>query len=177
MIICVAINNNKGAANISASVISEKIDGTTYYRLQIDGINSTSPFSDQNNIFQALGLVKSGVGDVLGVSGSEEMTSSGMAISTSTKLCDIDGYREYTAGDHIDFTGKNTADGDGSGTFNISADSTVQDLLDAIESAYSAAAGDVTATITGTGNIQIVDNTTGESFLNVTLTSTVADGT
>jgi len=174
--ICVAINNNKGAANISASVISEKIDGTTYYRLQIDGINSTSPFSDQNNIFQALGLIKSGVGDVLGISGSEEMTSSGMAISTSIKLCDIDGYLAYTAGDHIDYTGKNIAAGDVNGTFNISADSTVQDLLDAIESAYSASAGDVTATITGTGNIQIVDNTTGESFLNVTLTSTVADG-
>jgi len=42
--ICNAININKGSANISASVVSENIDGTTYYRLQIDGVNSASPF-------------------------------------------------------------------------------------------------------------------------------------
>jgi len=175
--ICNAINTNKGTANISASVVSENIDGTTYYRLQIDGINSASPFSDENNIFQTLGLIKSGVGDVLGVTGSEEMTTGGQAISTSTKLCDIDGYWDYTIGDHVDFTGKNTAGGDVSGTFNITADSTVQDLLDAIEVAYSASAGDVTATITGTGKIQLVDNTSGASSLNVTVTDSVTSGT
>ena len=85
--ICVAINNNKGAANISASVIFEKIDGTTYYRLQIDGINSTSPFSDQNNIFQALGLFKSGVGHVLGFSGYVKVTSRAMVRFVHFKVC------------------------------------------------------------------------------------------
>jgi flagellar hook-associated protein 2 len=168
-----AINNNKGSANINASVVTEIEDGTTYYRLQIDGLHATDPFSDQNNIFQTMGMIKGGVGDVLGVTGTNEMTTGGQVIDTDTLLADIDGYMTWTSGDRIDFTGTDTANSAVNSTFTITAASTVQDLLTAIESAY----GSVTASISGDGRIQIVDDTTtSPSSLNATLTDTIIDG-
>jgi len=171
-----AINNNKGSANITASVVSETVNGSTYYRLQIDGINATDPFSDDNNIFQTLGLIKGGVGDVVGVTGTEAMTTDGQVIDTTTLLVDIDGYLEFTTGDKIDFSGYDTSGGSVTYTFNIDTTTTVQDLLNAIEDQY----GDVTAYITSEGKIQIVDNTTdtpSSSSLQVTLTDTISNGT
>jgi len=156
-----AINTNKGAANISASVVSETVGGNTYYRLQIDGINDTDPFSDDKNIFQTLGLIKGGVDAVVGLTGSNAMTTNGQVISASTVLVDIDGYLGWTAGDKIVFTGDDTSGtgingGTGTYDFNITASTTVQNLLDDIESQY----GDVTASVTGDGKIQVVDDTT-----------------
>jgi len=168
-----AINNGKGSANINASVVTEIEDGTTYYRLQIDGLHATDPISDQNNIFQTLGMIKGGVGDVLGVTGTNEMTTGGQVIDPDTLLADIDGYMTWTSGDGIDFTGTDTANSAVNSTFTITAASTVQDLLTAIESAY----GSVTASISGDGSIQIVDDTTtSPSYLNATLTDTITDG-
>jgi flagellar hook-associated protein 2 len=170
-----AINGAKGSAGISASVVTETVDSVTYYRLQIEGIHASDPFDDDKNIFQTLGLIQGGVGDVLGVKGTAAMTTGGAAITAATKLVDIDGYLDWTSGDKIDFTGKSTANGDVSASFAITATSTVQDLLDAVESAY----GDVIATVTGDGKIQIADNaqTSGSSYLNVTFTESVASGT
>jgi len=170
-----AINANKGAANISASVVSETADGNTYYRLQIDGIDDTDPFSDNNNIFQTLGLIKGGVGDVVGDVGTNAMTTNGQVITTSTKLVDIDGYLEYTAGDQILFEGYDTSGSAVNYTFSLSDTKTVQDLLNDIESQY----GDVTAAVTADGKIQIVDNTTdtpASSNLSVTFTPTIDKG-
>ena len=170
-----AINANKGAANISASVVSETVDGNTYYRLQIDGIDDTDPFSDNNNIFQTLGLIKGGVGDVVGDVGTNAMTTNGQVITTSTKLVDIDGYLEYTAGDQILFEGYDTSGSAVNYTFSLSDTKTVQDLLNDIESQY----GDVTAAVTADGKIQIVDNTTAtpaSSNLSVTFTPTIDKG-
>ena len=162
-----AINDAKRNTSLSASVVSETVGGTTYYRLQVDGIADTDPFQDENNIFQTLGLIKGGVGDVLGVTGTNEMTTNGQPISASTLLVDIDGYFWWDDKDEIDLTGTDT---DGVGVnkeFGIETDSTVQDLLDKIEAEY----GDVTASVTGDGRILIVDNTTSAgSSLNVTLT-------
>ena len=170
-----AINANKGAANISASVVSETADGNTYYRLQIDGIDDTDPFSDNNNIFQTLGLIKGGVGDVVGDVGTNAMTTNGQVITTSTKLVDIDGYLEYTAGDQILFEGYDTSGSAVNYTFSLSDTKTVQDLLNDIESQY----GDVTAAVTADGKIQIVDNTTAtpaSSNLSITFTPTIDKG-
>mgnify|MGYP000675096687 CR=1 FL=1 len=170
-----AINANKGAANISASVVSETADGNTYYRLQIDGIDDTDPFSDNNNIFQTLGLIKGGVGDVVGDVGTNAMTTNGQVIDVSTKLVDIDGYLEYTAGDQILFEGYDTSGSAVNYTFSLSDTKTVQDLLNDIESQY----GDVTAAVTADGKIQIVDNTTAtpaSSNLSVTFTPTIDKG-
>ncbi|MBW2102387.1 MAG: flagellar filament capping protein FliD [Deltaproteobacteria bacterium] len=169
-----AINNDKGSANISASVVSETVDGTTYYRLQIDGIHASDPFSDNNHVFETLGLIKGGVGDVLGASGTNEMTTDGQVITSSTLLTDIDGYMSYTAGDQIAFSGTKTDGTDVSASaFSIQATSTVQDLLDAIESAY----GDVSASVQGDGTILITDDSTSSSSsLVVTLTDSISDG-
>ena len=172
-----AINTNKGAANISASVVSETVGGNTYYRLQIDGINDTDPFSDDTNIFQTLGLIRGGVDAVVGDIGSKAMTTNGQVIDVSTKLVDIDGYLEYTAGDKIVFGGHDTSDPGSavSYTFNLSDTKTVQDLLNDIESQY----GNVTASITADGKIQIVDNATdtpASSKLQVIFTPTIDKG-
>jgi len=168
-----AINNAKGTTSLSASVIAQAVNGTTYYRLQIDGIADTEPFTDESNIFQTLGLIKGGVGDVLGVLGTNEMTTNGQLITASTLLVDIDGYLDWTSGDEIDFTGKDTSNGDVLYTFSIASTSTVDDLLTAIGNEY----GDVAASVTADGKIQIVDSSTSESsYLNVTLTDAIQTG-
>ncbi|MDP3014169.1 MAG: flagellar filament capping protein FliD, partial [Candidatus Subteraquimicrobiales bacterium] len=167
------INTNKGAANIVASVKTEVVSGITYYRLQIDGLNGTDPFEDSKNIFQTLGFTKGAVGDVLGVTGSAAKTTSGAVIKTTTLLSDIDGYMSWTAGDHIAFTGKDTANVAVNQTFTITSTSTVQDLLTAVKSAY----GNVDATITGDGKILLTDLTTNRpSNLSVTMADTIDDG-
>jgi flagellar hook-associated protein 2 len=168
-----AINNAKGTTSLSASVITEAVNGTTYYRLQIDGIADTEPFTDENNIFQTLGLIQGGVGDVLGVLGTNEMTTNGQPVTASTLLVDIDGYLDWTSGDKIDFSGKDTSNGDVLYTFSIASTSTVDDLLTAVENEY----GDVAASVTADGKIQIIDNSTSESSpLNVTLTDDAQKG-
>jgi flagellar hook-associated protein 2 len=159
--------NNAQKGSLSASVVTETVDGTTYYRLQVDGIDDTDPFQDENNIFQTLGLIQGGVGDVLGVTGTNEMTTDGQAITASTLLVDIDGYFYHQSQDNILLSGTDTGGGNVNNVeFDIEETSTVQDLLDAIELEF----GDVTASVTGDGRIQIVDNTTSAgSSLNVTL--------
>jgi len=176
-----AINSAKGTTSLSASVVTETVDSTIYYMLQIDGIDNTDPdtFQDENNIFQTLGLIRGRVGDVLGVTGTKEMTTDGQIIDATTYLADIDGYLSVdNPNDTIAFSGtKVNGDPVTAAPFEITAGSTVQDLLIAIENAYEEFDGDVTASVTGDGKIQIVDNTTSEgSSLNVTLTSTITHG-
>jgi len=179
--IATAINNNKGAAaKLNASVVSETIDGATYYRLQVDGIYATNPFSDDDNIFQTLGLIEGGVGDLVGDVGDNALTTNGQIITTSTLLTDIDGYLDHTAApqDKIVFTGTTTAGGDLTAspvTYNIASTDTVQDLLNEIEGAY----GDVTASINADGKIQVIDNSTdtaGSSNLEVIFSSIIDKG-
>jgi flagellar hook-associated protein 2 len=168
-----AINNSKGTANIAASVKTEVVSGTTYYRLQVDGLNAADPFKDSKNIFQTLGFTKGAVGDVLGATGSNAITTGGAIIEATTLLSEIDGYLNWTTGDHIDFSGKDTANADVVQEFAITETSTVQDLLTAIEAAY----GNVDATITGDGKILISDLTKNRpSNLNVTMADTITDG-
>ena len=166
-----AINGSKGSANINASVKTEVVNGTTYYRLQVDGINSTDSLADANNIFQTLGLTKGAMGDVLGVTGGNKKTTGASVIKSTTLLTAIDGYMSWTSGDHLTFTGTDTANGTVNQTFNITQASTVQDLLAAVKSAY----GNVDATITGDGKILITDLTKSRpSNLNVTMADTIA---
>jgi len=181
--IVTAINADKGAANIFASVVSEIVDGNTYYRLQIDGIDDTDPFSDEKNIFQTLGLIQGKVGDVLGVTGTEEMTVDGQVIDVNTKLVDIDGYLGLDPGNdkirfiETDVTKRVNGTAVTASDFTIESTSTVQDLLTAIENAYEVDDGDVTALVTGDGKIQVVDNTTDAgSQMVVTLTETITNG-
>lgn len=159
-----SINTTFGATR--ASVISATgDDGTTSYRLLIQG--STISYTDANNILETLGVLKrAGVSDERGVTGDVANTSSGVAIASSTLIKNIDGYTSYATGDTIALTGTNTSGGAVNSTFTINDTTTVGDLLTAITAQY----GDVTATVTAAGKIQVKDNEIGDTQLSVLVT-------
>jgi flagellar hook-associated protein 2 len=165
--------NDASISGVTASVISQTVDGTTYYRLQIDG---TQTFEDENNILNTLGILDHTSVDVTGVVSANGMTTEGSTSDGTTLLKDIDGYNLFTSGgystgDYITLSGTDT-DNVGIGTvhFDISSTTTVGDLLDEIESRY----GDVVAYVTSDGTIQ-VDDLTGGSSLSVSLNTTLQD--
>jgi flagellar hook-associated protein 2 len=158
---------------VSASVITKTRDGSTTYALQIDG---TQTFVDNQNILETLGILANGVSDVQGTSSSNAMTSNSDVISSSTQLSNIDGYSSWTSGDSISISGKDHSGNDISTAFAISSSSTVQNLLDAIKTAFSANGDNVSAHVTSGGKIEVDDLKTGNSLLSVTLSSTVAKG-
>lgn len=148
-----------------ASVVSETVNGTTKYRLLTEG-NSLS-YIDSNNIMETLGILKrAGVSDEKGVTGDVANTSAGAAIASSTLIKDIDGYNDYVTGDTITLTGTSTAGTVVNSVFTVTDATTVGDLLTAIQTAY----GDVTASVTADGKIQIVNNEIGNTDLAVILT-------
>ena len=158
---------------VSASIITDTENGTTLYKLKIEG---TQTFVDDQNILETLGILTNGVSDVQGTSSSNEMTSGGDTISSSTILSDIDGYFSWTSGDSISITGTDHSGNGISDSFTISSSSTVQDLMDAIEAAFEVNGDDISIHITSEGTIEVEDLETGESSLSITLTSTIADG-
>jgi len=164
-------NVNLQAAGISASVLSSTTDGKTAYTLQIDG---TQTFSDSGNILQTLGILKQGVSDVSGLTGSTVNTTEGRTITSNTLLTEIDGYNTWTLGDSIRITGTNH-----SGTaitpvdFSITSTSTMSDLMDAIKTAFGS---EVSVAVNGNGALVVEDNQAGASSLSMTLSSTIASG-
>ncbi len=50
--------NSAGIPGVSASVISETVNGTTYYRLKIEGEGALPTFTDNNNILKNLGILQ-----------------------------------------------------------------------------------------------------------------------
>jgi flagellar hook-associated protein 2 len=165
--------NDAAIAGVTASVVSQTEDGNTYYRLQIDG---TQTFVDEKNILNTLGVFDHNSADVTGKVSGKSMTSEGTYITSTTLLKDIDAYNTFTsggnpAGDYITLTGTNTGGSDiGSVNFDISSSTTVQDLLDEIETNY----GDVIAYVTSDGKIR-VDDLTGGANLTVKLTDHIDD--
>ncbi|MGD9161225.1 MAG: flagellar filament capping protein FliD, partial [Desulfobacteraceae bacterium] len=157
---------------ISASLVTHDVDGETRYRLQVEGAPLT--FSDSQNILETLGVISTGNSDVQGTSSGNTMTSNGENITADTLLSDIDGYLSWDSGDWIEITGD---DHDGipisGSSFTIESSSTVQDLLDAVESAYG---GNVTARVTSDGTIEVEDKQTGTSQITVSLSSHITNG-
>lgn len=49
---------NGAGAGVTASIVSETENGTTYYRLKIDGGSSLPTFQDNNNILKNLGILQ-----------------------------------------------------------------------------------------------------------------------
>jgi flagellar hook-associated protein 2 len=165
--------NDAAIAGVTASVISQTEGGNTYYRLQIDG---TQTFVDEKNILNTLGVFDHNSADVTGKVSGKSMTSEGACISSTTLLKDIDAYNTFTSGgnpggDYITLTGTDTGGSDiGSVNFDISSSTTVQDLLDEIETNY----GNVIAYVTSDGKIR-VDDLTGGANLTVKLTDHIHD--
>jgi flagellar hook-associated protein 2 len=159
-----SINTAFGATR--ASVISQTDDaGTTTYRLLIQG--STITYTDADNVLETLGVLRrAGVSDEKGVTGNVANTSNGTAITSSTLIKNIDGYTGYASGDTITLGGTSTSGGVVSSVFAMNDTTTVGDLLTEIQTRY----GDVSASITADGKIQIKDNEIGDIQLDVTLT-------
>lgn len=166
------INGNAAlqTAGVSASIISSTDDNdNAMYTLQIDG---TQNFTDSNNILQTLGILKQGYSDVTGITGNVRNTTNGTAISGSTLLTDIDGYNTWTSGDSITIQGTGH-DGSAIGPmeFAITPDTTVGDLLGAIETAFG---GEISAYVNGSGALVVEDNQSGVSSLSLVLSSNIA---
>lgn len=167
--------NDAAIAGVSASVTSETSGGTTSYKLQISG---SQDFTDTQNILETLGILQNGVSEIQGTTSGNIMTSNGQTISSSTLLIDIDGYHEFTAGDKISLgaTSRDHSGNDVSGDIlEITESSTVQDLLDAIKTAYEANGDEAAVYLTPDGKIQVADLETGAGSLKVDLESTIGD--
>lgn len=153
-------------AGVTVSITTESEGNETYYRLMVAG--SANTYTDKNNILETLGFIRGGLSDVAGVTGDVANTTAGAAITAETLIKDIDGYTGYQNTDNIHLTGTDT-DGNtvSDDTLILSETTTIEDLLSKIESVFGA----VTASITGAGKLQIVDNTKapGNSLLSVTL--------
>ena len=165
------INSALNSAGLSSSIVSSTSGSTTKYSLQIaGGINS---FADSNNVLQTLGFVQGNRTNEVGVTGSAANTSDGTApITGSTLLTGIYGYNNWTSGDSITLSGTDHSGSSVSSNFSINQGSTVQDLLNQIDSTF----GNVTASVNTNGQIQVVDNATGTSQLSLSLASNVQDG-
>ncbi len=158
------IQSDMVAAGIPASIVSSKSGSTTTYNLQIAGMTS---YTDQNNVLQSLGLIEGNRDASVGVTGSVANTTDGSTpITAATDITSIYGYNQYTSGDTIAISGT-THNGTAvtSTNFAITPTTTVGDLLNEVQSLF----GNVTASVTSTGQIQVIDNATGTSDLSVNL--------
>ncbi len=148
-----------------ASVVSTTNGSTTTYNLQIAGMTS---YTDQNNVLQSLGLIQGNRADVVGVTGSVANTTDGKTpITAASDITSIYGYNTWTSGDAITISG--TGHGGtpvGPTVFDIGQNSTVQDLLNQIQTTFGSG---VTASVSSNGSIQVVDSATGASQLSVNL--------
>lgn len=159
-------------SGVSAQVVSQTDqDGVTTYRLEISG---TTSFVDENNLLHTLGILSNSLGSVEEIHRSDTGLSKigGGAAEATTTWSQLDtggGSNNITDGDTITITGTKHDGTQVSATYTIinKATDTLQGLLDAIEAAF----GDVTASITADGKIQVTDNLTGASALGVTLRS------
>lgn len=154
--------NAAAPTGVSASIVSETEDGGTGYRLQIDG---TQTFTDAENILNTIGVLDHTSTDVSGKISGNAMTTDGAKIAASTALKNIDGYNTFTTGDTVTLSGTDASGGAVNTNFTITSSSTVQDLLDEIETRY----GNVLAYVTSDGKIR-VDDLSGGSSLAVNLT-------
>ncbi|MGD9243986.1 MAG: flagellar filament capping protein FliD [Desulfobacterales bacterium] len=167
--------NNASIVGVSASVITDTTGNTATYKLQIDG---SQDFVDSQNLLETLGIIQNGVSDVQGSTSGNSMTVDGEYITPENYITDIDGYNQFTAGDKISLgaTSRDHSNNDVSGDIlTITTSTTVQDLLDAIETAYEINGDEVSAYITSTGKIEVSDLESGASSLVVDLKSTIGD--
>jgi len=165
--------NDASIPGVTASIITDTSGDTTQYRLQIDG---TQSFTDDQNILETLGILENGVSAVQGTTSGNTMTADGENISASTLLTSIDGYNSWTSGDSITISGTDHSGNAVNDSFSITSSSTVQDLMNAIETAFEAGGDEVSVYVTSDGKIEVADLETGSSSLSVSLTSSISDG-
>lgn len=167
--------NDAAITGVTASVVAVTTENATTYKLQING---GQDFLDAQNILETLGVLQNGVSAVQGTTSGNSMTENGEFITSSTLLTEIDGYNQYTAGDKISLgaASRDHSGNDVSGDIlTITETTTVQDLLDAIKTAYEANGDEVSVYLTSNGKIQVADQETGASSLVAALQSTIGD--
>ncbi len=166
-----AIKDKINAANptgVVASIVTSTENNQIVYKLRIEG---TSTFSDNNNVLQTLGILEGDTGAAATnqeITGSAVNTTDGSTAITAATLFNGIYNANVTNGDTIKIVGKDHSGNDVSSVFTISDTSTtsVQDLLSAIETAFS---GNVTASINSSGKIVVTDSVAGASQLDVNL--------
>ena len=149
--------NAASITGVSASVITDTTGNKTTYKLQIDG---SQDFVDAQNILETVGVLQNGQSAVQGTTSGNSMTVNGEYITPESLITDIDGYNQFTDGDKISLGGSST-DHNGNGgvsgdILTITTGTTVQDLLNAIESAYETSGTEVKAYVTSTGKIELM---------------------
>jgi len=104
------------------------------------------------------------------VRSNQGLTSGGSTVTGTTLLKNIDGYTDWEAGDTITLSGKDASNATVNSAFTITETSTVEDLLNAIQTAYGGSPA-VSASLSAEGEIQVTDNSaTAASNVRVVLT-------
>jgi len=167
--------NNASIAGVTASIITDTSGTTTTYKLQIDG---SQDFVDAQNILETLGVIHNGKSAVQGTTSDTSMTVDGEYVDADALITEIDGYNQFADGDKISL-GVSSTDHSGNSVsgdiLTITTSTTVQDLLDAIETAYEANGDEVSVYVTSDGKIEVTDLEEGTSGLVVALESTIGD--
>jgi len=167
--------NNASIAGVTASIITDTSGTTTSYKLQIDG---SQDFVDAQNILETLGVIHNGQSAVQGTTSETSMTVDGEYVDADALITEIDGYNQFADGDKISL-GVSSTDHSGNSVsgdiLTITTSTTVQDLLDAIETAYEANGDEVSVYVTSDGKIEVTDLEEGTSGLVVALESTIGD--
>ncbi len=147
--------------NVTASINSQG-------QLQVtDNATGTSQLSVNLN---ATNPNTTPAGTISGTLNFWSANTSSTPITASTDITSIYGYNNYTSGDEITISGTNhSGTAVASTNFAITPTTTVGSLLNQIQSVF----GNVTASITSSGAIQVIDNATGTSKLSVNLQSSL----
>ncbi|MCH2666041.1 hypothetical protein MK139_17070, partial [bacterium] len=146
-----AIDSAAPSGVTTAIVTEEEEDGTSRFRLQIDG---TTTFLDDNNVLEAIGLLEgiSGVATAVTevqTSSVGNTTNGSDPIAANTDFGEIFG-ASVVDGDTVTISGTNRDGTAVSGTFTIANASSddIQELLDEIETVF----GGVTASVNALGH-------------------------
>ena len=166
------------------------VDPATGYRVQRfgavgepDGINPPFQTPGDNSIRVPIGMSVTGrESSTIGLGGNlpgNSVASSGHIISSPTFTTSSGAATgatlinslnqnavDYAPGDVINITGTNSDGSAVTATFNVSAASTVQDLVNAIDAAFT----DATVTLSSSGSIVLTSSVTGPSQLTLGLT-------
>ncbi len=161
--------NSQAGQTIASIEESENNDGDTVYQLRLVG----TTYTDSNNVLEAIGVLQGDHSDVSEIQTSSAITKiGGGAVDASTLFSQINtggGLNNVVNGDTILISGKDHEGNTVSSTYTINTTDTLQSLLDSIESTFSAAGNSVTASIDASGRINVTDDTSGESLMEVNL--------
>jgi len=151
--------NDLGITGVSAAIKSVTEDDTTSYRLEITG---TEDFTDDNNIFETLGILEGGTSGVRAVFETNTLfTGDTNKANELTTLINLGAQVTDSSSETLTISGTDTNGSSVSRTLEISTTTILSDVLSEIEDAFS---NTVTATVTD-GKISVQSKETGKTPL------------